>query len=335
MQRRARAVPLARTRLENLRLELRASPPANWQRHLLLAWQLLRNNLKASEEDSRRLVIESVSPAHRCARLVDDRSRLGAQAGLITKLSTAFARIAKCAERGSAKLRQDLDQALIEVLGQTPIDLEVMEAIFDAAATSFAKDRTEEPARTALAALRSSEDDGACRYALKVDFGSLPTVSHLRMQAKLSELVVSAGNALTATQVFSTMASALKLKIKNADQEIATLITDYVAAVDDLWHAAGLRTGRAHDPANPHHRSHFHRFADLVLTAVMEPWSRRHDADIDEHRRALWQAHAKLDEEHKRVGKGPRRSHVEWLVSEDHVRRALAKSTQKTAPGTP
>jgi hypothetical protein len=67
----------------------------------------------------------------------------------------------------------------------------------------------------------------------------------------------------------------------------------------------------------------------------MEPWSRRHDANIDEHRRALWQAHAKLDEEYKRVGKGLRRSDAEWLVSEDHVRRALAESTQKTAPGTP
>jgi hypothetical protein len=110
-----------------------------------------------------------------------------AQAGSITKLSQAFARLAKCTARGSAKLRHDLDQAVIALLHQTPIDLEVMEAIFDAAGTTFAKYPTKEPARTALEALGTSENEGARRYALKVDFESLPSASHLRMQTMLSE----------------------------------------------------------------------------------------------------------------------------------------------------
>jgi hypothetical protein len=132
MQRRARAVQLARKRLENLRLGLRACPPANWPQHLHLAWQVLYDDVAASEKDARRLVIDSVSAAHGCARLVDDRSRAGAS-GSIAKVFKALMRIANCAARGSAKLRHDLDQAMIALLHQTPVDLEVMEAILDAA----------------------------------------------------------------------------------------------------------------------------------------------------------------------------------------------------------
>jgi hypothetical protein len=291
--------------------------------------------VEASEEELRRLVIESVAAAHRCAQLVDERSRAGAQARSINRLSKAFVRIAKCAARGSASLRRDLDQALIELLPGGPVDLEVMEAILEAAGTSFAKYPTEEPARTALAAFGASEEDSIRRYALKFDFESLPSALHLRMQTTLSELAASALGDVSAARIFSTMASALEIEVNGADPEIATLITDYVAAVAGLWCAAGLRPGRAHDPNDPEYKSHFHRFADLVLTAAMEPESRRHDGDLDEHRRALWEAHAKLDDESKQAGKEPRRVHVEWLVTEDHIRRALARWSQKTDPDTP
>jgi hypothetical protein len=77
---------------------------------------------------------------------------------------------------------------------------------------------------------------------LKVDFESLPSASHFRMQTMLSDLVASAAGDLTAAQIFSTMASALDTEVMNVDPEIATLITDYVAVVADLWRAAGLRT---------------------------------------------------------------------------------------------
>jgi hypothetical protein len=281
------------------------------------------------------MVIDSVLAAHRCARLVDDRSRAGAQARSITRLSKAFARMANCTTRVSAKLRQDLDQAMIAILCRTPVDLEVMEAIFDAAGAIFAKYPTEEPARTALAALGISEDDGVLRIGLKVEFESLPSAYQFQMQTMLSDLVASAAGDLTAPQILSTMASALDTEVMNADPEIATLITDYIAVVANLWRAAGLRPGRAHDPDDPKYRSHFHRFVDLVLTAMIDPWSRRHDDDLDEYRRAVWQAHAKLEDEYKQAGKALRRSDAEWLVSEDHIRHALARSALKTAPETP
>ena len=80
------------------------------------------------------------------------------------------------------------------------------------------------------------------------------------MQTSLSDLVTSAAGDLTAEQIFSTMASVLDTEFINADPEIASLITDYVAVVADLWRAAGLRPARARDPGNGEYRSHFHRF---------------------------------------------------------------------------
>jgi hypothetical protein len=101
MRRRARAVPLARKRREKLGFELDAQQPTDWPKHLRLAWQVLRDNSTISEEDSRDLVIQSVSAAHRCAQLVDERSREGAQAESIIKLYKGFARLANCTARCS------------------------------------------------------------------------------------------------------------------------------------------------------------------------------------------------------------------------------------------
>ena len=75
MRRRARAVPLARKRLEKLRFELEAQQPTDWQKHLRLAWHLLCDKLAISKEGSQRLVVQAVPAAHRCAELVDERSR--------------------------------------------------------------------------------------------------------------------------------------------------------------------------------------------------------------------------------------------------------------------
>ena len=49
---------------------------------------------------------------------------------------------------------------------------------------------------------------------------------------------------------------------------IADLITNYVASVAQIWLRHGIRPGRAVHPSNPNYRSKFHRFVDLVLTAV-------------------------------------------------------------------
>jgi hypothetical protein len=41
-----------------------------------------------------------------------------------------------------------------------------------------------------------------------------------------------------------------------------------------LWKAAGLYSGRAYREGDPSYESKFHRYSDLILTAVAEPWVR-------------------------------------------------------------
>jgi hypothetical protein len=124
--------------------------------------------------------------------------------------------------------------------------------------------------------------------------------------------------------------------------EASDLIIDCVAAVATLWRENELRPTRAHHPENPKYKSNFHQFVELVLAAVTEPGSNRHTADMDEIARRIWANHARLPAEMRsKIGKGLRREDWEWLVSDDHVRKALAlrkplvSPTLKTGQDTP
>lgn len=104
------------------------------------------------------------------------------------------------------------------------------------------------------------------------------------------------------------------------------LITDYTVAIAQIWRQHGIRPARARNPRDPAYRGKFHRFADLVLTSVVDPWSKRHDGDQLEMLATLHKAVAQLPEEYRRiVSPAARRTDVELLVSEDHVRKAIAR----------
>jgi hypothetical protein len=77
------------------------------------------------------------------------------------------------------------------------------------------------------------------------------------------------------------MASALDAEGIQSD-EIATLIIDYVASVANCWHDAGIKPTRARHPEDPTYKSGFHRFVELVITAILEPWTLRHDGGLEE-----------------------------------------------------
>jgi hypothetical protein len=101
-----------------------------------------------------------------------------------------------------------------------------------------------------------------------------------------------------------------------------------------------ITPGRTVNPSNPNYRGKFHRFLDLVLTAVVDPWSKRHDRAQVERASKLRKAHARLSEDvRKVVSPAPRRSDVEWLVSDESVKKALARIRYlkgvPTAPPSP
>jgi hypothetical protein len=132
------------------------------------------------------------------------------------------------------------------------------------------------------------------------------------------------------------MATVLETEETKPEPGIATLIRDYAADVAELWRAAGLKPTRARHPDDPTYVSNFHRFVELVLTAMVDPWTWRHDGavQIEEHTQSLLGRYRALPEDLKQVVRPlPRGLAGEWLVSDDHLRRAL--TSQKSATPTP
>jgi len=100
-----------------------------------------------------------------------------------------------------------------------------------------------------------------------------------------------------------------------------------VAAAAGIWLQHGIKPTRAFRPSNGDYKSKFTRFVDLVLTCIVEPWSKRYDGNQRETAAKLYAAHAQLPkDDRKLVRPTARRSDIEWLVSDDHVRKALARS---------
>jgi len=74
------------------------------------------------------------------------------------------------------------------------------------------------------------------------------------------------------------------------------------------------------------------------LTAMVDPGTRRHDSadEIENYKNAVRKNYRELPKEIQRVARpGLRRSDWEWLISDDHLRKALAETTQKITPATP
>ena len=123
------------------------------------------------------------------------------------------------------------------------------------------------------------------------------------------------------------MAVASAAEVVDSDPRIATLIVDYLKDVIERWRAAGLYPSRARDAADPSYVSPLFQFAELVLTAIVEPWARRHDADVREHAQRVLEKHRELPYDFQQdVSPRLRRSDWEWLVSDDHLKKALANT---------
>jgi hypothetical protein len=281
-------------------------------------------------------MVDSVATAYKCASKIAERSDDSVRAQAVIKLSRSFKTIGNCARRAPASLRRDLDRAIVALVRSPDIDVETVEAIFEIADEVFTRHAECEAAQTALSALGSWDVYEIGRIPLKVQFESLSSSSHYRIKDALNELMLSIDRALTGSQVFHVMAGVFKTEVILSNPEIASLVVDYVQGTATLWRAQGLHPTRARDAAHPNYVSHFHRYVDLVLTAVVEPWVRRHDDDVDSYAEAVWDTHAQLSEELKAgVSSEPGRADRELLVSEDHLKRVFANSSQKSGVGTP
>jgi hypothetical protein len=339
--RQARAVPFARMNIERLILDMRFRKSSDWPSHLQMANQLLRDRLSCSEQTALQLVSGGLRAARACGSKIDDRSRAVAQTEALTTLRKKLKRWGNCAKRASAGLRRDLDTAATELLRRGPIDAETTDSLVDATVATFVKYQHEEPAKTALSVLLDSWDE-VCdttwndgRAALKLQFESLSSPIRIRLETRLSELA-SAKSVLTATEVFFAISTVLDAGRTKVDPTIAPLLVDYVANLKEQWRATGLDPTRARHPNDPAYFSKFHLFADLILAAVIDPWTRRHDGadQILQHKKNVLNNHRKLPEKiRQEVRPRLRRSDWERLVSDYHLRRG--QTPQKSAPTSP
>jgi hypothetical protein len=328
MRRHAHANPFARRHLNRLLAELKSKVPSEWPRHFYLSWAILHDELNVAEQSAHSILNSSVSAAHACGQAINRRVGNIIEFQTRNKLSNAFERIAKCTKRAPAKLRRRLDAAITPLIQEGYIDLEVIETIFDATVEVYSKYSHHEAAKTALAVLTYEPPCGERYMTVKNDFQCLGTKDRIKSEKTLTALgKASEKRRTTASDVFAALAEVLQSKrTAKLDSQIHTLIVDYVAAVADGWRRAGLRPARARHPEDPTYKSRFHRFVDLVLTGMVEPWARRHDGNLDAVRRQTQLAHEKLHPEVRSiVSPTLRRADVEWPVSIDHIIKALRR----------
>jgi hypothetical protein len=308
-------------------LDLKSRPTVEWPPHLRLAWNVLHSEseLSLSKEVALSLMIESALAAHKCGQAINHRSAEIAEFQTRAKLHDTLRRIAKCAKRAPATLRRRLDEQVGALIRESVIDLEVIDAIFDAAVAAFEEFPNAEASRTALREMCDRTPDRDRVVVIKSEYEAVGVAYQRKAEEAIAVLASSSSHKASASDVFNALASVLcSDQASHPSTQTYDSIVEYVAEIAAFWRHAGLRPSRAVRPDDPTYRSKFHRFVDLVLTAMTDPWARRHIVNLDDTRRQIWLVHSKLPPEARRIaGSAPRRADVEWLVSDDNVKRAL------------
>jgi hypothetical protein len=328
VRRHATPVPLARTKLRRLQASLRASAPTNWPRHLAEAFEVLEIS---DERRARDLLIEAVAAAHACACAIDNRVTARSREEARNQATKAFARLARCAARASAELRRRLDRMVKLVLSRGACDAVDLQRLVHRTGQVCRK-FDEEPAATALRTIGFPESSDQRAVVLAIHIEALHPAVRRRAEEAVSRLSREHHLSWTASQVFTAVAAALSTQHPdNKASQISDLLVEYVRQVGEVWKAYGLKPSRARNASDPKYTSRFHEFCHSVLTALIDPRALRHDENLDQVRQRIRESHSKLPEWRKQVSNSlPLRDH-QWLVSDDHLKRArIQKSTAET-----
>jgi hypothetical protein len=331
MRRRARVIHLARRRLDPLILKLKSKPTQEWPPHLNEAYRLLCKS-DLSDKEIRSIVVRSISAAQACARKINRRSDDVVRYRAVGTLAAAFKRIANCAKRAPSKLRNRLNEAVVPLILNKSIDAEIFDAIFDAVAKVFFEFPEEESATTALRVMCGLPPDHDHVIVIKSDFSVLDHAYQRKAEKAISAIANASNKKIAVSDIFDVLASTLDSgPSQKVSAEVHTLIVDYVAKVAKVWLGVGLKPSRARHDYDPNYTSRFHRFVDLVLTAVTEPWVQRHLVSVDDVRQQARVGHARLPASLRRIASpAAKQADIMWLVSEDHIKKALQKTRRDT-----
>jgi len=196
----------------------------------------------------------------------------------------------------------------------------------------FGKFRKTETAQTALSALGIYREHGFDTFGLINDFLSLSPPLQEKCKSALSR-ALRRKNRIDAAAVFKTLANGITVSPRPL-RGAADIVIDYVAAVATQWRRNGLRAGRALKEGDSSYTSKFHQFCDLVLTALVEPESRRHletPEQLSTQSKEAWAAQQKLQprEDWKDVRGGLSRRDSQSLVTAHCLRQGLRAANSK------
>jgi hypothetical protein len=326
MRRHARAAPSVRQSLSKLKLRLEVQPPTQWPDHLRLAWESLPADI-ANAAQLKDLFKLCLAEARACATAISARSDEVVRASYHAGVADKLRRLARCCRRAKIALRGQLDVAVEACLKGDSVDQETIEAVLGAVAQTFAAHLDQEAAKTGLRTICNAEADGERRATLKNDYAALSPIDHLAVQEALLSYRRNQYNAgIIAADVCDVMASALHPSAKRSTQ-VHDLLVDYVAKLGELWASHGLKPARRRSEkgeCDGGSRGGFRHFADCLLTAFIEPQSRRHRDAASEVLRGARRAYDRASPSAKRIASPARhRADVEWLVADDHVKKAL------------
>jgi hypothetical protein len=98
---------------------------------------MLNGKFGLPPKDALSIILGSVSAAHQCIRAQSQQLTDLEQEKARTIIRKACSRISKGTSRAPVAVRRRLDRAILPLLQQGAVDLEVIESIFEAAAAIF------------------------------------------------------------------------------------------------------------------------------------------------------------------------------------------------------
>lgn len=325
MRGRAHAIHMARRRVGPFIKKLEATSPTKWPDHLSIANKLLDRKSALAKRKICPVVFKSIEAAHACAKAIDRQSNGIVRFQSFGKLRQDFKVFANCAKRAPASLRRQLNERIFPLIRDNDVDSELIETIIDATVAVFAEYPETEAARTALREDPLVKYDRAAK--IKNDYEVLAPSCRRKIEYAIRGIAKAPNKETIASDIFRSMASALNPEeINKESAKITPHIVDYVASLADLWRGVGLSPARAWDYEKPTYMSKFHYFSDLILTAVVEPWSQRHTKSVDKIREDANNSYSNLPAAVKKYGgPAPKRSDMFTLVKDDHIKEALLR----------
>jgi hypothetical protein len=217
-----------------------------------------------------------------------------------------------------------LDEKIHHLLQDGDVDREIMETLFRASRGAFEQFPESEAAQTALSALGAYSEHGYDTIAVSDDFSALSSPLQDSCTSALSR-AIQKGDLSGAAAVFETLAEAISVP-SQPPRAAADIVADYVVAVAVAWRSAGLRVGRASKFDDAAYTSKFHRFCDLVLTALVEPHSRRHLIGLEQLSNQARARQRQVPREHQKyVRVGLPLRDTQWLVTAHCLREGLRR----------